>query len=234
MGMTEQTGDELTRDVREPVGITRVGERVPITFEEREVGVHARALDTGEGFRHERGMKTPLEGDLLHDQANGHHGVCHRQRVGVAQVDLVLARGILVLRVLDRNPHVLECEHGSLPEVRGEVGDSELEVRPPVERYGGSRRRSISEVEVLDLRSRVERETPPSCLLERPAQHVAGAALERRAVEVQDVTEDPRHLGVLAGLPTAAHRAQRQYLERLRVRFGEHVGFLHSTEAVDG
>ena len=50
-------------------------------------------------------------GDLLHHEADRHDGVGHREGVGVAQVDLVLAGGVLVLGVLDRDAHLLEREH---------------------------------------------------------------------------------------------------------------------------
>ena len=52
-----------------------------------------------------------LAGQLLDDVAHRHHGVGHGERVGVAQVDLVLARGVLVLGVLDADAHLFEGEH---------------------------------------------------------------------------------------------------------------------------
>ena len=58
--------------------------------------------------------------------------------VGVAEVDLVLARRVLVLGVLDRDAHVLEGEHGPLAQVDGEVGHGQLEVGAGVERFGGA------------------------------------------------------------------------------------------------
>ena len=58
-----------------------------------------------------------LHGDLPHDEAERHHVVGHRQRVGVAQVDLVLARAVLVERVLDRDAHRLERVDRALAQV---------------------------------------------------------------------------------------------------------------------
>ncbi len=43
------------------------------------------------------------------------------ERVGVAQVDLVLARAVLVERVLDRDAHRLEPQHRLLAQARPEV-----------------------------------------------------------------------------------------------------------------
>jgi hypothetical protein len=49
-----------------------------------------------------------LERDLLDDGAEGHDVVGRRQRVGVAQVDLVLPGRALVMAELDRDAHVLQ------------------------------------------------------------------------------------------------------------------------------
>ena len=94
-------------DLRQAVVTSSVGEGVPVALEQREVGVHPRALDAESGL----GMKlawTPLlVGDLFDYETDGHHRVGHSQGVGVAQVDLVLARRVLVLGVLNGNAHVL-------------------------------------------------------------------------------------------------------------------------------
>ena len=60
--------------------------------------------------------------------------------------------------------------------------------------------------------------------LEVAPQHLAGVALERGAVEVEDVAEDPR-LGRGIG--------PREQLEAVGVGPGEHVALLHPGEAVD-
>ena len=69
------------------------------------------------GFGMNEACTPRLLGDLLDDEADRHDRVGHRQRVGVAQVDLVLARRVLVLRVLDGDAHVLEGEHRPLAQV---------------------------------------------------------------------------------------------------------------------
>src|SRR5229473_2347109 len=51
-------------------------------------------------------------------------------RTVMTEIDLVLAGGILVLAVLDRDAHVLQRQHGGLPQVGSLVGHGELEVRP--------------------------------------------------------------------------------------------------------
>ena len=163
---------------------------------------------------------------LLHDQADRHDGVGHGQRVGVAQVDLVLAGGVLVLGVLDGDAHLLEREHAPLAEVARHVAGGQLEVRAAVEGHGSVAGVGVGEVEVLDLRRRVEREALLPGAVERPAQDVAGAPLERRPVEVEDVAEHPGHRSVV-GVPG-------QDLEGLRIGPGQDVALLDPREPVDG
>ena len=61
------------------------------------------------------------------------------ERVGVAQVDLVLARPVLVERVLDRDAHRLEPQHRLLAQLRAEVVRGEVEVAGGVERLDAAR-----------------------------------------------------------------------------------------------
>ena len=181
------------------------------------------------------GMKvanTPLLGrDLLDHQPDRHHGVGHGQGVGVAQVDLVLAGGVLVLGVLDRDAHLLEGEHGPLAQVAGPVGDRQLEVRAGVEQGGGvtptSGRVGCGEVEELDLGGGVEGEALVPGPLEAAPQHVAGVTLERGPVEVGRCRRTP-------GPPPRRRRGYGQELEGLGVGAGQHVALLDPAEAVDG
>jgi len=74
--------------------------RVRVALEEREVRVHSRSGMRSQGLGHERGVHALLDGDLLHDGAEGHDVVGRRQGVGVAQVDLVLTGPGLVVAEL--------------------------------------------------------------------------------------------------------------------------------------
>ena len=128
-------------------------------------------------LRHERRVDAELVRDLLHRQAVGHHVVGHRQRVGVAQVDLVLARRDLVVHVLDRDAHRLEVLHRALAVVGRDVERRLVEVAALIEE-----RRVVDrlEVEVLELRADVERVAEVGGALELPLQHAARVAVERR------------------------------------------------------
>ena len=97
-------------------------EGVAVALEERQVGVHAGAGVLGERLGHEGGVDALLERDLLDDRAEGHDVVGGGQGVGVAQVDLVLARGALVVAELHRDAHRLEHgDRGAAEVVRGAV-----------------------------------------------------------------------------------------------------------------
>ena len=119
--MDEQAGDEALGHLREAELVARVVERVDVALEEREVGVHARALDAGERLGHEGGVHAALERHLLDDELERHHVVRHRQGVGVAEVDLVLAGAVLVVAVAHGDAHLLEGEDGALAQVAGHV-----------------------------------------------------------------------------------------------------------------
>jgi hypothetical protein len=61
----------------------------------------------GERLGHERRPHPLAEGDLLDQVPEGHHVVGHGQRVGVAQVDLLLAGSALVMAEFDGDAHLL-------------------------------------------------------------------------------------------------------------------------------
>ena len=89
--VAQHAGHVRLRDRREVVLVGLVEEGVAVALEQRLVRVHAAAVLVGERLRHEGGVDVVRERDLLHDEAVRHRAVGHRQRVGVAQVDLVLA-----------------------------------------------------------------------------------------------------------------------------------------------
>ena len=75
-----------------------------------------------------------LAGDFLDREAERRDRVGHRQRVGVLELDLVLGGRDLVMRGLDRDPHLLEVLDRATAEIRRGVERCEVEVgesRPP-------------------------------------------------------------------------------------------------------
>jgi len=223
----EQAGDERAGGLRELVLGARLVEGVLVALEQREVGVHARAGVLGEGLGHERGPDALLNRDFLHHQAERHDVVGGGQRVGVAQVDLLLAGGDLVMAVLDRDAHRLEHGDAGAAEVVGDAVRGVVVVAARVDRFGGGADLgTVAEQEELDLRVRVEREAHLAGLGQVPLQHPARVGVARGAVGQQDVAEHAGHTRVLP--------APRQQLEGRRIGASDHVAFVHPREALDG
>ena len=99
----QQAGDERLRRLGQVQLVGRVVEGVVVALEQRQVGVHAAARAVPERLGHERGVRAVRDRDLFDHVPERHDVVGHRQRVGVAQVDLLLARRDLVVAELDRD-----------------------------------------------------------------------------------------------------------------------------------
>ncbi len=127
-----------------------------------------------EGLGHEGGPHALLHRDLLDHVAEGHDVVGHGQRVGVAQVDLLLAGRGLVVAELHRDAHGLESVDGVTPEVRGRAVHGLVEVAADVGRDRGAPLGAVLDEEELDLGVHVAAEAEIGGLVELAAQHVAG------------------------------------------------------------
>ncbi len=217
------------RDVGELQRVVGAVERVVLALEQTHVGVHGRAGILGERLGHERRPRALAERDLLDHVAERHHVVGHRQRVGVAQVDLLLTRSALVMAELHRDAHLLQRVDGVAAEVGRRVVHGLVEVAAVV---GGYRHRAVVrpglEQEELDLRVHIAGEAEIAGLGQLPAQHVAAVGPRRRTVGHGDVAEHPGRV-MLAGAG-----GPRQHLEGGRVRPRDGVGFEDAREALDG
>ena len=154
--------------------VGRVVEGVVVALEQRQVGVHAAAGTVPERLGHERRVRAVRDRDLLDHVPERHDVVGHRQRVGVAQVDLLLARRDLVVAELDRDAEPFERADGGAPEIVRDVVAGHVEVAAVVDRLGlGAVGRQVLQQEELDLGVGVEREPALGRLRQRAAQHVA-------------------------------------------------------------
>ena len=208
--------------------VGRVVEGVLVALEQRQVRVHAAARLVAERLRHEGRVDALRERDLLDDVPRREDVVGGRERVGVPQVDLLLARRDLVVAELHRDAHALQHGDGVAAEVLADAVRREVEVPGGVDRLGllaGARLRL--EQEELDLGVRVEGEAGVGGLAERAPQDVPRVGPRRRPVRHRDVAEHAGRTGAVVGL------APRQHLERRRVGLGEHVALLHPGEALD-
>ena len=182
----------------------------------------------GERLRHERRVDALAQRDLLHHVPERHDVVGGGERVGVAQVDLLLAGRALVVAELHRDAHRLEHRDRVAPEVVADAVRDVVEVAALVDRHrrlpgrragrgtgrtrsrGGCRRRSPGRRPSASVRLRTWR----------------GSAYDGVPSGQQDVAEHPggaRRLG-----------APRQDLEGPRVGLGEHVRLGDPGEALDG
>jgi hypothetical protein len=168
----------------------------------------------------------PWLSDLLDHHPERHDVVGGGQRVGVPQVDLLLAGAALVVAELDRDAHRLQHRDRLAAEVVADPLRGVVEVPRRVHRHRlGHRVVGLAEQEELDLGVGVEGEAEVGGLGQRPLQHVPRIGVRRGPVRHQDVAEHPRGALGLA--------APRQDLEGRRVRLGEHVRLVHPGEPLD-
>ena len=225
--MPEHTGGELLADDGEAPLIVGVVEGVGLALEERKVRVHAGALYAVERLWHERGVDAAIHGDLLHDQPKRHDVVRHAKCLGVAEVDLVLARRVLVERVLDRDAHRLKHVDRGLAQIARHVSGREIEIRGVVDRLGSTTLGLARfEVEELGFRSGEERVPLLPGGGEVALQDLSGIPLERGVIKALDVAEHPARRLVSFG--------PRQQFEGGGIGTGEDIGLVDSAKAVDG
>ena len=176
--------------------------------------VHAAARRIDERLGHERRVHAVNAGDFLHDQLMRHDGIGHRERVGVAQVDLVLRGAAFVMGVFDGNPHLLERKHRVAAKIRRVIEAGQVEVATAVKQFGRLGRPEIVE---LELGPDIENKALISRFVHHATEHLARVTFKRRAIGQADIAEHARH-GVL-------RRTPRQHLKRFRIGKCKHVGF---------
>ena len=185
--------------------------------------VHARAIDPGDGFRHERGINILQLGQFLDDEFGGHQVIGHGQGIGVLEVNLVLAGRAFVMGVFDRYTHVGQIEHGVAAQVGGREAGKLIEVTVEIQQFGGS---GVLKIKELELGAHVVGESQLRCPLEVPLEHVAGISGEGLAALVSDVADHAGH-GVLPGSP-------RQQGKGGEIGIGAHIAFVMPGETIDG
>src|SRR3989442_13646600 len=95
----------MERRLRELPLALGIVERVLAVPEERLVRVRAGAVDPEDRLRHEGREEAVAVGSVAHDEAEGGEIVRRLQRLRVAEIDSVLARGPLVVPGLYLKPH---------------------------------------------------------------------------------------------------------------------------------
>ncbi len=189
----KNTGYERLADLTEVVLVGGVVEGVLITLEQRQVCMHPRSRKVSRRLRHESRIHVSLGRQLLDDKAIGHDGVRHRQRIGMAQIDLVLTGRNLVVRELDGNAHLFENTDRVASKVLCNVEWSEIEVTAGIDR-----RRIVDalEEEELHLWMNVEGETALCRLVQIAPEDETRVAPKRPAIGRMDITEHAGHAPV--------------------------------------
>jgi hypothetical protein len=131
----EQAGDEVLGDLGQVQRVAGVEEGVLVALEQRQVGVHPAARLVAERLGHEGRVHALAERDLLDDVPGGEDVVGGGQRVGVAQVDLLLAGGDLVVAELHRDAHPLQHGDRVAAEVLADAVRRQVEVAGAVDRH---------------------------------------------------------------------------------------------------
>ena len=168
-------------------------------------------------------MDAAFLGDLLDDQSERHDRVRHGERLGVLQVDLVLAWSILMKAVLDRDRERFEVVQRRPAQIRRDIGCREIEVGGGVERLRNAV--VLLEVEEFDLGRGEEGVASVVRAIEIPSQDLARIAGERGSVEVFDIAKhEPGRFVILCPW---------QELERASIRASEHIALLYPAESID-
>ena len=191
--------------------------------------VHPRAVATIDRLGHEGGDEAVPDGDGPHDEPQGGQMVGQRQRVRGAEIDLVLAAGHFVMRRLRAEPHLFQRRHDHPARLLPPIDRDQVEVAAGVE---GPRRRLAAlvllEDEELHLAPDVHGEAQRGGALDLTLQRGTRAPLERAAVGVADVADQPRHAPtVVAVVPPAL---PREHPEAGEVGYQQRIRLLHAGE----
>ncbi len=220
--------DELVGDVGEMVGIIRVVEAIPaILIGEALMHMHPGAVDAKDRLGHKAGVQ-PVRGRNRADGVLERHGVVGGgERVRVAEIDLVLAGGDLVVRHLHVDAQRLRRQDDLAAHLLRLIEWREIEVAAHIMRDGFEGRVAIVlKEEVLQLRPHVIGVTQRFGLLQHILEHGSRGVERRRAVGIVNIADD-------AGA-AAFGRAPRQDAVGRRIGDQHHVALLNAGEALDG
>ena len=160
----------------------------------------------------------------FHDGLEGHRVVGSGERVGIAEIDLVLARSFLMMRAFRSDAHLFKRQTDLTPDVFTAVIGREIHIARLVIGLLG-RFPVLVKTEKIKLLLRAECKTV-SGVRNRLLQQAAGIALKGTAVGVGDGGKHTHDLAML-GTPGQQH-------QRVRLRMQQQIGVRLVAEAGDG
>ena len=164
--------------------------------------------------------------NLFDNKAEGHDAVGHRECVGVAQIDFVLAGRIFVKAVLNRNAHGLKRADGFFAQRTSDIRGGEIEKTALVEWHWSTTVIAWREIEVLDVGRNIKHQAKFAGGFKIASQYLSRVAFKRCAIQLSNVTKNAC-FGRLSVNP-------RQYFKRVGVGQGEHVGLLYAAVSING
>ena len=152
----------------------------------------------------------------LHDKLKGHEIIRSDQSFIIAEINLMLGRGNLMMRREYLKSHLLQCEHHIPPGIFPEVNRSHIKIPALLVGQGGGKSVLIRvEKEKLTLRSRVQRIAhlcrSCHCLFE----HISWISLIGRPILPVYIADQPCHLPLLG--------APRKNLKGTQIRAQVHI-----------
>ena len=225
-GVAQQPGDKPLALPRQVVFIIFVEKGVAFPAKQRLVDVHPRTVVARQRLGHKGGVGGAALRQFLDGQPGGEDAVGHSQRIGVLQVDFVLAGGALVVGILHRHAHIGQIQHRIPPQVAGRVAGKLVEIARPVQRLRLHRVVQFLEIEELQLGADIVVVAQAGGPFQVAFQGGAGVARRGVALGPADVAEHPGD-GVALGAPG-------QQGESVGVGIGPHIAFLVAHITLDG
>ena len=225
--MLHNAGDKGVGLFGQAVGAAGIAEEVFTLPEEGHIDVHARAALAGDGLRHKGGVEAVALGDGLDCQLEGHHIVRRPEGLLIAEINLVLAGGHLMMAGLHGEAHLLQAQAdlpaGGLALIQG----AQIKIARPVTGLGGGHPTVVRlEEEELALGADIQSIAQVRRLALHPAQHLTGVAHKGGAVSVVHITQEPTHLAS-GGTPGVDGKA-------VQIRVQVLVGLIDMDKALNG
>ena len=213
--MREDTGDHMRHDI---LAAFAAG---------GDIDVHAVARLAAQRLRGEVSGETVAHGDGIYDRAECDRIVRGLDGLGIAEIDLVLPRPLLVVGTLRTDTHLFERQADLTADVLALIPGRNVHIPGAVVRDRGRLAVFVAAEEVeLHLRAERERNAHRRGVIHRLLQQSAAVTFEGRAVRMKDAAEQARHAPVI--------RPPREQTKRRGVRLQKEVRVQLIAEAGDG